>query len=95
MQTTTVLNTGSFDQRTQQALVFSLFEGLKDGADFVVLADAEPKQLCLQLDQLTIPNLHWEYLEKSPGKWKLRIEKLTPSKAREKSKGGCCGSCGG
>ncbi len=95
MQTKTVLNTSAFDQRTQQALVFSLFESLKDGGDFLVLAESEPRQLCIQLAQLTVPNLRWEFLEKSPGKWKLRIEKLTAENLQKKSQGGCCGSCGG
>ena len=95
MKTTTILNTAAFDPRTQQALVFSLFEGLKEGEDFIVLNAAEPSSLCQQLDQLTIPNLHWEFLEKSPGRWKLRIEKKTKSDAEAKSSGGCCGMCGG
>lgn len=95
MKTTTILNTNAFDPNTRQALVLSLFEGLKDGEDFLVLAASEPSSLCLQLDQLTLPNLHWEFLEKSPGRWKLRIEKKSAEDAAIKAKGGCCGMCGG
>lgn len=75
MQSQTILNTSAFDVKNQQALVLSLFECLKNGRDFVVLADTEPKILCQQLDCLAIPSLFWEYLEKAPGSWKLRIEK--------------------
>lgn len=91
MQTTTILDTDSFAPHTQQALVLSLFEGLKDGGAFLVHSRTDPTALCNQLDELRHPSLRWELAEKSPGQWKIRISK----KENAHSRGGCCGVCGG
>lgn len=93
---TTVLDTRSFEKRTQESLVLSLFEGLKSGESFEVLADPGREQLCNQLDSLGLTNLKWEFLEKTPQQWKLKIKKLTDEDlATGHQNGGCCGSCGG
>ena len=91
MKTTTILNTDSFAPHSQQALVLSLFEGLKEGGSFVVQSHTDPKALCAQLDALKHPSLHWEFAEKSQSQWKIRISK----KENAHTRGGCCGVCGG
>lgn len=93
MHTDTILNTESFDLRTQQALVFSLYDSLKAGSAFLVHLSSDPEGLCRQLDQLAQPDLEWEFVDKSPGNWKLRIRKRHNDEP--KSTGGCCGMCGG
>lgn len=75
MRTDTILNTDAFDKHTQQALVLSLFESLKAGENFLVLSQLEPEALCQELDQLAQPDLQWEFVDKSPRCWKLRIRK--------------------
>lgn len=92
---TTVLDTRSFDARSQGALVLSLFEGLKEGQAFEVLTAGDSDALCRQLDALGIPQLKWQFLERAPRQWKLKIEKLDAKALAEKQKGGCCGMCGG
>lgn len=95
MRSNTVFDTRAFDQRAEQALVLSLFEGLKEGESFEVRSERDPEDLCRQLEALQSPHLNWEFLEKSPRQWRLRIEKLSAKEAGHKGQGGCCGMCGG
>lgn len=93
MNTDTILNTESFDQRTRQALVLSLFDSLKAGSTFLVRLGSNPDELCRQLDQLEQPELQWELVDKTPGSWKLRITKIENEAL--KNSDSCCGMCGG
>lgn len=93
MTSDTILNTDAFDKRAQEALVLSVFESLREGENFLVLSRTDPDALCKKLDTLEQPNLHWEFAEKSPGSWKLRIRKRKSEEL--KTSGGCCGMCGG
>lgn len=95
MKTETVLNARDFDQKTQQALVLSLFDGLREGQSFLLVTERDPSGLCQQLDSLQAPHLHWEYVRKADGEWKLRIAKLGAAEAAMNQNGGCCGMCGG
>ena len=95
MNALTVLNTASFDPRAQEALMLSLFEGLKEGEHFLMIAEAGKEMLREQLEALELPNLKWQFVEKEPGCWKLKIEKLSEREAAGHKSGGCCGMCGG
>ena len=89
----TLLSTEAFDTRTQEALVLSLFESLREGEGFVVHSRADPELLCKKLDTLAQPNLSWEFAERQPGNWRLRIRKKKSEELN--NSGGCCGMCGG
>lgn len=95
MNALTVLNTASFDPRAQGALMLSLFEGLKNGEHFLMIAETGKEMLCEQLEALQLPNLKWQFVEKEPGRWKLKIEKLSDRDVVGHKAGGCCGMCGG
>jgi regulator of cell morphogenesis and NO signaling len=89
--TDTVLNFDSFEPHVQHAIVFSLYEGLRDGESFHIQNSTEPKSLYEELSAVNIPALNCEYVERGPDKWKIRISK----QGQEKKKQGCCGICGG
>ena len=91
MQATTVLNTDSFTPNSQQALVLSLFESLKEGGEFLVHSSSSLAELCRKLDKLEQSNLHWQFTEESPSLWMIRVTK----KEDAASSDGCCGACGG
>lgn len=93
MQTDTILNTESFDLHARQALVLSLFDSLNSGSAFLVQLGSHPDELCRQLDRLEQPELRWELVDKTPGRWKLRITKI--KKEQLKNSDSCCGMCGG
>lgn len=93
MQQMTVFDVRSFEPRFRHALIFSMFEGLVAGEAFVLVNDHDPVPLRRQFESLSLPNLDWQYLERGPGTWRVRIEK----KGAESQGGGsgCCGICGG
>lgn len=91
MHNPTILNADSFSSHARQSIVLSMFEGLNEGADFILQSGHDPSAICSHLDSLQRPNLQWEYVEKTRGQWKIRISKRTKAQAG----GGCCGSCGG
>lgn len=90
--TETNLNFESFEPRVQQAIVFSLFEGLRDGEFFNIQNSSDPVSLYNELTTLKIPSMKWEYLEKGPETWRIRVSKSAIEKKHEH---GCCGVCGG
>lgn len=92
MEQMTVFDVRSFEPRFRHALIFSMFEGLVEGASFVLVNDHDPVPLRRQFESLALPNLGWKYLETGPGTWRVKIEK-TGLKGHQEE--GCCGICGG
>lgn len=88
----TILNFDSFEPRVQQAIVFSLYEGLRDGESFHIQNSSDPAVLYKELTSLKIPSMNWEYLEQGPTTWRIRISKSSNKEAKGH---GCCGVCGG
>lgn len=89
-----VIDFRNFEPRTQQALFFSLFEGLKDGTSFEFVNDQDPAALYRQLKAMDVSNLDWSSFESGPGLWKIRVSKKPSSKSSDAEEG-CCGICGG
>jgi uncharacterized protein (DUF2249 family) len=71
---------------------FSLFHALAEGESFILINDHDPRPLNYQFESKHNNAFDWTYLEQGPELWKIRITK-TASESR--SKGTCCGSCGG
>jgi uncharacterized protein (DUF2249 family) len=90
----TVIDFRNFEARTQQALFFSLFEGLKEGTSFEFINDQDPTTLYQQLKAMDLGNLDWSSFEAAPGLWKIRISKSASSVAAQEDES-CCGVCGG
>ena len=90
----TLIDFRNFEPRTQQALFFSLFEGLKEGTAFEFVNDQDPTLLHRQLEAMDLTNLDWDSLLAGPGLWKVRVSKNS-GRESEKNEGGCCGVCGG
>ncbi len=61
--------------RERHPLIFSTFHGLAPGEEFLLVNDHDPKPLYYQFQaELGEPFL-WEYLERGPEVWKVRIGK--------------------
>jgi uncharacterized protein (DUF2249 family) len=56
-------------------LIFDTFAGLAPGASFVLVNDHDPKPLYYQFAAEHAGEFVWEYLEKGPIDWRVRIEK--------------------
>ena len=56
--------------------VFALFETLQAGEGFVLVNDHDPQALHHQLDREYSGQTTWEYLERGPEDWHVRIRKV-------------------
>lgn len=54
-------------------LVFGTFERLKPGESFVLVNDHDPRPLYYQFQAEYIGQFSWDYLEKGPAVWKVRV----------------------
>ena len=72
--------------RERHALIFSTFASLPSGTALQLVNDHDPRPLHQQFQSEFHGQFTWDYLERGPQTWRVRIAK---------SAGSCCGSCGG
>lgn len=75
---TTEANEKTIDVRTippyqRHPLIFGTFDGLKSGESFLLVNDHDPKPLYYQFQAELTGQFTWEYLEKGPEVWRVRI----------------------
>lgn len=80
----TVINVDVFEKPYQLALVFSLFEGLKEGESFKIVSEGDLELLKSQFVSAKIQNLKFVEADSS-----VEIKKVPGH-----GQGGCCGMCG-
>lgn len=85
----TVINVDVFEQPYQLALIFSLFEGLKEGESFKVVSAGDLELLKSQFVTAKVQNLKFveTHLDKN-------ITEVEVKKVPGHGHGGCCGMCG-
>lgn len=59
--------------RERHPLIFSTIDGLEPGESFELINDHDPKPLYYQLQAERTGQLEWEYLEKGPEVWRVKI----------------------
>ena len=89
----TVLNFDDFEPRVQQAILFSLYEGLKAGESFDILNSKDLAQIYDELSRLNMSAMKFEFVERGPSTWHIRISKLIKDQTEQAHS--CCGICGG
>ena len=72
----TVLDLRSFDPRFQSALIFSIFDGLREGCAFMIICDEDPSHIESQFHQAHIPNAQMERSPQANGSWQMQISKV-------------------
>ncbi len=72
-ETTLDVRTIALPQRHPE--IFSTFDGLKPGEEFILVNDHDPKPLWYQLSVERENQFTWEYIEQGPEVWKVRIGK--------------------
>ncbi|HEX5151395.1 MAG TPA: iron-sulfur cluster repair di-iron protein [Parafilimonas sp.] len=70
-----ILNVALLEQRQKHPTIFARFYALKEGESFVIQNDHDPKPLYYQLLSERGNTFTWEYLEKGPAWWTIRIGK--------------------
>ncbi|MDT7894398.1 MAG: DUF2249 domain-containing protein [Armatimonadota bacterium] len=61
--------------RDRHSLIFQTFEALKPGESFVLVNDHDPKPLYYEFQYERQGQFTWEYLERGPEVWRVRIGK--------------------
>ncbi len=57
-------------------MIFGAFEALASGQSFELVNDHDPKPLYYQFQAENTGQFEWEYLEKGPEVWRVRIKKI-------------------
>ena len=59
-------------------IVFAAFDRLAVGESFTIYNDHDPQPLRLQIEQMREGEMNWEYIERGPETFSLRITRITP-----------------
>lgn len=57
-------------------MIFGTFENLSAGQSFELVNDHDPKPLYYQFQAELTGTFEWEYLERGPETWRVRITKI-------------------
>jgi uncharacterized protein (DUF2249 family)/quercetin dioxygenase-like cupin family protein len=63
-------------------LVFDAFDGLGVGESFVIFNDHDPHPLRMQIEQLREGEMSWEYVERGPVTFRVRVTRVAPPAGR-------------
>jgi uncharacterized protein (DUF2249 family) len=59
-------------------LVFDAFDALAVGDSFVIFNDHDPHPLRMQIEQLREGEMRWEYVERGPVTFRVRVTRVAP-----------------
>lgn len=82
-----VIDLRQFQSRFRQALVFSLFEGLRETGTLTFIDEFNPDEMMQKFKESNLLNSKWRVQALEDGSWAFEITKTKD--------GGCCGCCGG
>jgi uncharacterized protein (DUF2249 family)/quercetin dioxygenase-like cupin family protein len=63
-------------------LVFEAFDRLAVGESFVIFNDHDPHPLRMQIEQLREGEMSWEYVERGPDTFRVRVTRVAPPAGR-------------
>jgi uncharacterized protein (DUF2249 family) len=72
---TTELDVRTIPPRMKHPTIFQTFNALGAGESFTLVNDHDPKPLYYQFSAEMAGRFEWEYVEKGPDIWKVRIGK--------------------
>lgn len=68
-----IIDVRTITPRERHALIFGTFDDLAAGQSVVIVNDHDPKPLYYQFQARYPGAVGWEYLEKGPDVWRVRI----------------------
>lgn len=90
----TVIDLRALDPSYHSGLIFSFFEGLKQGSKFRLISGENPEFLKIQFAEAKISNADFEISKNDGATWDVDISKLE-LQPKDRHEEGCCGICGG
>ena len=85
-----VIDVRSIPPRDRHPRIFATFRALELGAALDLVNDHDPAPLRAQFERQSPGQFGWNYLERGPAVWRVRITRLGAAPAGE---GDCCGGC--
>lgn len=85
----TIVDVRTIVPRERHPLIFGTFDGLLPGEALLLVNDHDPKPLFYQFQAESAGEFTWEYVEKGPEVWQVRIGKVGESDSPAVAKG-CC-----
>ena len=73
MNSENILDIRTLPPAQRHPLIFTTFEALATDESFVLVNDHDPKPLFYQFQAERTGQFSWEYLEKGPTAWRVRI----------------------
>lgn len=83
MQTTEELDVRNLIPIKRHEKLLKLFKELPAGDSFVFINDHDPKPLYYEFRSIYGDVVGWEYLQRDPEEWKVRVSRTEPSKGRK------------
>lgn len=71
----TIVDVRTIVPRERHPLIFGTFDGLRPGEALLLVNDHDPKPLFYQFQAESAGEFTWEYVEKGPEVWQVRIGK--------------------
>ncbi len=78
-----VLNVTLIEPRLKHPTIFGRFDNLQEGESLIILNDHDPKPLYYQLLGMHGETFIWDYLEKGPQWWRIKITKKVLGEGQE------------
>jgi len=72
---TNILDATLLEPRVKHTVIFARYDKLKPGEQFILYNDHDPKPLYYQLVEQKGEVFTWEYIERGPEWWKIKITK--------------------
>jgi len=83
----TIVDVRTIVPRERHPLIFGTFDGLLPGEALLLINDHDPKPLFYQFQAESAGEFTWEYVEKGPEVWQVRIGKVGETDQRVVAKG--------
>ena len=80
-----VLDLRAVPRPERHSLVFATFDGLAAGEDFLLINDHDPVPLRRQMEAMLPGQMVWEYLERGPIDFRIRVRRTASPEGRESS----------
>jgi uncharacterized protein (DUF2249 family) len=74
-----VLDVTQIAMHERHTIIFNQFDRMEPGKSFILQNDHDPRPLGFQFRFEREGEFSWEYLQKGPDVWKVRIGKLSKS----------------
>lgn len=78
-----VLDLRAVPRPERHSLVFTVFDGLAAGGNFLLINDHDPVPLRRQMEAMRPGQMTWDYLERGPNDFRIRVRRVASTDGRK------------